>query len=280
MNYVRELRNVLREWLAHEQRKLARVRLKDAAGRLSRRVRRFGLLLKGGWDESRHPRASDGRFGDVAGEHGGGDQGEHGTGKPPGHARPIKALKAASRYRDPGRRRRVIAAVKVEGELSDAIGGHNLENSLPADVAYIQDASGAPVVGRENVRRFLHAREHAARLVSRHGTPAPAREAAERILALPCEFFEVKTLLTSPKHAVHMSKQARARKERWAEKYHAGFSVVAVDRRRGKKHSGHHGAYVSVGELAGTHRLEHMDKVDSFSAVLSAVCPSCKGGKR
>jgi hypothetical protein len=278
MNYARELRNVLREWLAHEQRKLSRHRLADAAARLSRRVRRFGILLRGGHDVSNEPRDPDGEWTSGGGGHGGQGTGKPASGKPARHERP-KALRAAGRYRDAGRRRRVIAAVKVEGQLADGVHGFNLPDSEPADVVYAEGADGKPITTRDGIKRTLLAREHAGRILSRQSSTKEARESAERLLSLPCEFLECKTLLTSRKHAVHMSKQAIDRKERWAQKYHAGFSVVAVDRRKGGKHSGHD-VHVSVGELAGTHRLEHMDKVDSFAAVLSAVCPSCKGGKR
>jgi hypothetical protein len=282
MDCIKETRNLLWVWLQHERKKLSRLRLADAAARLARRARRFDALLKGKRFDPSEPRDPDGRWteGGGGGGHGAGDgrgAGKPSSGKPARHERP-KALKAAARYRDLARRRKVIAAVKVEGELSDAIGGHNLEDSLPFDAVFMLDAAGKPVVGRENVRRFLRAREVAGRVLSRQGSSPDARRAAERVLSLPCEFFEVKTLLTSRRHAVHMSKQARARKERWAEKYHGGYSLVAVDRRRGSKRSPHE-IYVSPGELSGTHRLEHMRRADSFAHVLTMACPSCKEGR-
>src|SRR5262245_38764550 len=80
-------------------------------------------LLKEGWHEEDHPRASDGRFGTKPGEH-------TGTRKPPvPKVTPNKQHQAARRFRNVARRRRVVAAVKVEGELATAIGGINLPDS-------------------------------------------------------------------------------------------------------------------------------------------------------
>jgi hypothetical protein len=276
MNYVKELRNVLRTWLAHEQRKLARVRLKDAAGRLSRRVRRFGLLLKGGWDEARHPRASDGRFGDVAGEHGGGDQG--GSKPASGSKARPKSVSLLGRLRSPMRRRRVISALRSESDMAEATSAYNVPDSGAFDCIFLQDADGKAVTGRENVRRFLEARAHAARIVSRQGSTPEAKRAAERVLSLPAHGFELKTLLVSPKSEVRMGKKARERKWRYAERYGLTPHLVAVDKRRGSKHSGHT-VHVSVGELSPTHRLADMDKVADYGSLISAVCPECKRGK-
>ena len=189
---------------------------------------------------------------------------------------PSKQMRAAGRFVNVARRRRVVAAVKVEGELAEALHGYNLPDSEPADVVYAEDARGKRVTGREALRTVLAHRELAVKTLESPAATDEQRTAAEAQLALPCHFFEVKTLLVSSEGAVRMSKQARRRKERWRDRYGADFHVVAVDRRKGQKHSGHE-VHLAAGELAGTFRLDRMDRVDGFGAVLSAVCPSCAG---
>jgi hypothetical protein len=93
---------------------------------------------------------------------------------------------------------------------------------------------------------------------------------------LPFEAIEVKTLLVSARHSVHMSREARARKERWSAKYAAGFHVVALDRRKGRKHSGHE-VHLARGELSGTHHLRDMEKVSDLAGVLDRILPG-QGG--
>jgi hypothetical protein len=276
---AQEDRRLVKEALRLCQREQERLALRDAARQLARRAGTLQDLMRGKRFDPSEPRDPDGEWtSGGGGGHGNQGGGKPASGKPARHERP-KALRAAGRYRDAGRRRRVIAAVKVEGQLAEGVHGFNLPDSEPADVVYAEGADGKPITTRDGIRRTLLAREHAARILSRQSSTKEAKESAERLLSLPCEFLECKTLLTSRKSAVHMSKAAIERKLRWTQRYRAGFSVVAVDRRKGGKHSGHE-VHVSVGELGGTHRLEHMDKVNSFADVLSAVCPSCKGGKR
>lgn len=187
-----------------------------------------------------------------------------------------KPLAAARHFADVARRRRVIHAVKNEGEVAAAIGGHNLPDSEPADVVHIVDQTGTPITDRDGVRAALRQREAAAKtLVTGKGhTIGPSgglvasdRDAtdehkafAQAVLARPAHFFEVKTLLTSTTGAVRMSKKALARKERWMDRFHVSFSVVALDDRRGSKNSGHR-VYVAPHELGQTTRIEHMKPV-------------------
>ena len=275
----------MNNWLADKRRDLDRRRerlaLEWASLKLARWEKRLAAALKGEWHEEDHPRADDGRFGDKPGEHSG-EGGEQGQSAESGSARnrpaKPKSLRAAGRYRNAARRRRVIQAVRVEGQLSEAIGGYNLPDSEPADVIYAEDANGKPLTERQQVKDFLARREVAVRTLNSANASQEAKEAAERVLELPCHFVEVKTLLVSAKGAVHMSKAARRRKERWQNKYGASFSVVAVDRRRGRKHSGHE-VHLAVGELAGTFNLHQMDKMDSLANVLSALCPECGQGR-
>jgi hypothetical protein len=191
-----------------------------------------------------------------------------------------KPLKTAARFRDVARRRRVIAAVKVEGELADGIGGVNLPDSEPADVVYAEDARGKRISDPRQLRDYLRHREMLVRTAADPKRPAEVRaHAREGLEKMPLHFFECKTILVAKEGAVHMSKAALARKERWSRKYGAAFHVVAVDRRRGSKHSGHE-VHLAASELAGTFRLDKMDKVNSFSAVLGRVCPGCDGGQK
>lgn len=199
---------------------------------------------------------------------------EHYLATTPERAQP-KALTAASRYKDVARRRRVIHAVKNESELAAAIGGHNLPDSEPADVVHMIDAAGQPITDHQAIKTALRQREEAVTALKTGRMPSggelgqQAREAYEARLALPAHFFEVKTLLTSKNDAVHMNAKALKRKERWMDRYAVSFSVVAIDDRRGQKHSGNR-VYIAPHELGGTTRLAHMKPVE-MADVLKAV---------
>lgn len=205
-----------------------------------------------------------------------------GTPRPAKHPLPkpagkSKAMRQAHRYKEVFRQRRVAHAIRVEGELAAGIGGVNLPDSEPADVVLAVDAAGKRLTTPEQVRDFLRHRETAVQIVERKGPygpggvvgePSPEMVAvAEAQLALPCHFFEVKTLLVSPEGAVHINADALRRKERWMARYGAPFHVVAVDDRRGGKHSGHR-VHIAGYETAKTFRLEYMKRADSMGAVL------------
>jgi len=279
-------------WLVSERRRLDRRRerlaLEWAALKLTRLEKRLEAALKGedaSGHEHKPPGPGGGQFTGPGDSGGGGtatadeDEGSAKPARPATttHERP-KQLRAAGRYRNPARRRRVIAAVKVEAEVARGVEGFNLPDSEPADVVVARDADGKPITTQDGIARVLAQRALAVRVLARRNADPRDREQAERLLALPCHFVEVKTLLVSRNGAVHMSKPARKRKERWQDKYGATFHVVAVDRRRGGKHSGHE-VHVAAGELAGTFRLQHMDKVGSFGDVLGAICPECRQGE-
>ncbi|HEY1191542.1 MAG TPA: hypothetical protein VGE74_28175, partial [Gemmata sp.] len=184
---------------------------------------------------------------------------------------------AAQKVVSVAHRRRVIAALKSEAELSTAIQGHNLPDSEPADVVHILDPEGKPVTDPEHVRKTLRQRAQAVEALrsgAYPGTGAPltaeARAGFEKVMAQPAHFFEVKTLLTSPRDVVRMSKKAMARKERWVAKYGITFHTVAIDQRQGSKHSGHR-VYVIPNAFSGTVRLDQMQKAPDMAAVLKAV---------
>lgn len=181
---------------------------------------------------------------------------------------PSKQLKAAMGYKDVARRRRIIKAVRNEGELADAIGGYNLPDSEPADVVHILDAVGKPIRDRMVVKHVLAMREHVVKELRRRNLDPDRRRVLEHVLAQQqVHFFEVKTLLTSPKGTVHISAKAMKRKVRWADRYHASFHQVAFDDRRGSKHSGHR-VHVVVNGLGGTVHLKDMTRAASAAAVL------------
>ena len=202
-----------------------------------------------------------------------------------------KHLEAATKFHDVARRRRIVAALKTEAEVAEAVGGFNEPDSRPADVLYVEDADGNRVTDPERVKNALKVREASVKLlktgkvhkVGDNGRVVATdqdadegyRSAAEAILARRCEAFEVKTLLTSAKHAVYMNPAAKRRKELYAKRHMVNFSVVAVDKRRGGKHSGH-GVYVApyadVSKSAsGTVKLDQMKKVDSLAGVMGAL---------
>jgi hypothetical protein len=181
-----------------------------------------------------------------------------------------KASRVAGRYRNEARRRRVLAGLKREEELAGAIGGINLPDSEPADVVYAEDARGQRVTSPLGLREVMRQRARAVQVYNDPQADAKRLEVAGRILSLRFDFFEVKTLLVAEASAVHMSAVAQKRKRRWQEKYGALFHLVAVDDRRGRKHSGHR-VHVSSGTIAGTVRLARMDRVGSMADVLGAV---------
>src|SRR5262249_29617400 len=155
--------------------------------------------------------------------------------------------KHAARYKDQARRRRVLAAFRSEAELAASIQAVQLPDSEPADVVYAEDANGKPIEDAETIKHILRLRKIAVAELNA-GVSERRRLELERFLSQPVHFLEVKSLQTASEDAVHMSREARARKERWIDRYAVPFSVVAIDRRRGSKHSGHE-VYVSPGEL-------------------------------
>jgi hypothetical protein len=190
---------------------------------------------------------------------------------------PTKETRAARQFRDVARRRRVIKAVKNEGELSRAIQGANLPDSEPADVVQMSDPNGRPITDPAHVKEALRRREWAVKRLKQPDVSDADREQCRRILASPCAFVELKTLLTAKGNAVHMSKGAQARKARWMKKYAATFHTVALDDRRGKKFSGNR-CYVVHG-FASTVRLDQMSKVDGLAAVRSHIEGKADEGK-
>jgi hypothetical protein len=207
----------------------------DAAG--------WAAALLEGWDESKHPRGQPDNAGEFASAPGGGG-GK--PGKPAGRSgkpRPLTATKSGgrmARFRDAGRRRRVIAAFRSEAELADGVGGRQLPDSEAADVLLLLDARGQAVTDPEGLKRALRQREEAVRQLRRLPEGDPRRADYARVLEAPLLAFECKTLLTQAgPGSIHMSGPAVARKRRFESRYAATWGTVAMDKRRGSKHSGH-----------------------------------------
>jgi hypothetical protein len=238
------------------------------------------LILKAAeWHEEDHPRASDGRFGDKPGVHGGAGGAAATAARPrTSKARAAKRVAKLDRFTNAAVRRKVLHGLRNEKQLSDAIDGHNLPDSEPADVAFGVTPEGELLTHPGATREFLARREAAVKLlrdVEAHGGArqfhsASALEAirkAEEVVAAPLHFFEVKSLVTQKgAGAVHMSAKARRRKEAWEERYAAPFHTVAFDDRRGHKHSGHR-LYYRRG--VGSVRLSAMEKVADFDELMA-----------
>jgi hypothetical protein len=210
----------------------------------------------------------------------------------PGPRRPAATpdLPAAARVVSVARRRRALHALRNEARVADAVGGHHLPDSEPADVVYAADAAGKPIADPTEVRRLLRRRAYAVAALKADTNPvtgaplaADARAAYERFLAQPVHLFEVKTLLVSPHHKVRITRQALARKIAWAEKYAVPFHLVALDDRRGAKRSGNRLYFVRNG-LAGTVRFDQMRPVRSMADLLRLATapadldPTARGG--
>jgi hypothetical protein len=271
MDYLREARGVLKAWVRHERAKLRQLSLAAAADRLARRVRRLEALFRG--FDPNEPRDESGRWTTGGGGgHGGADQGEGRQRQrhpmPPRERE--KRFRMAKRYRSPAVRRLVLAGVAREGQVAAAVRGVNLLDSEPADVVVARDANGEAVSTVEGVRKVMAQREHAVKVLRSKQSTAEQKAAAEKVLGQVFELIEVKTILRSPRNAVRMTSAAKRRKERWRERFGAEFHVVALDDRRGKRHTGHR-VYVAAATLAGHLPLSRMDRVDSLADVLGFI---------
>ncbi len=236
-------------------------------------------ILQTKWAEADHPRADDGRFGEGAGEHSGeskpgGKPKPHGDssgdgGKPRRQPKPqTKQVARLNRFRAAAIKHRVRKGLRNEGELSQAIDGHNLPDSEPADVVTLVNPGGEVITNPEQIKKHLVTREHAVRKLADKDTPPEYKATLkEWIDGHELHFYEVKTLVTqSGSGAIHMSPAAVKRKKRWEKKYQAPFSTVAMDDRKGKKHSGNR-LYYKAG--VGSSKLADMTPVKSFEEIVA-----------
>lgn len=230
----------------------------------------FGQVVREGFDPS-EPRDDSGRWTAGAGGDGGAgpDDPEPTAAKAAPTPKPKpKHVARLNRYRQPAVRRRVLHGLRNEGELARAVDGHNLPDSEPADVVQTVSASGELLTDHQQVRDALNHREVAVQTLRRRGASDEAKEAARRVLAQPCVFFEVKTLIVQAAGKIHMSTKAVARKLRWEKRYGAKFVTVAVDDRKGKKHSGNR-LYFRAG--VGSVKLADMEPMRDFNHILDKV---------
>jgi hypothetical protein len=228
------------------------------------------LVRKAAWHEEEHPRGQPGNAGQFAekpGGRGGGRANHPGGDRRARPGLPPKWVGRVSRFRNVARRRRVLAALRSEAELAEAVDGYNLEDSLPADVMVAVGPGGELLQSKEAVHAFLKTRAEAvARLkADPHG---PFAVEYRRVAEAPMALVEVKTLLTAARGEVHMSAKALRRKRAWEAKYNARFVLAVKDARKGRKHSGHSWHYLP--SLKPTTRLEEMERVD-FGTIYSRL---------
>jgi hypothetical protein len=179
-----------------------------------------------------------------------------------------KQVERLQRFTSPARRRRVLKALRSEAELAQALGALGLPDSEPSDVVFLVGPGGEVVTDYQTVRSFLRLREDAVRRAAKM-TPEEVRAAGlDAVLNAPLYFFEVKTLITSRRDRVYMSKHARGRKAGWERRHSAPFYTVVVDARKGQKYSGHP-AYVARG--ARSFRLADMVPVATLADVLGEL---------
>lgn len=189
-----------------------------------------------------------------------------------------KSIKGVGGVVDIARSRRIKAAHKREKELADAIGGFNLLDSEPADVAYMPEVdAGGRRTGKGisyTSALFRQQLSRRAKMVERmkdESVPQADRDAIQKLLEQdqPLVFFEVKTLLKSKRDEVRINPAALKAKEAWSEKYHALFHVVIVDDRKGKKHSGHRVHVQPQDQTVGkVHKLAGSTKLPTMGDVL------------
>jgi hypothetical protein len=194
--------------------------------------------------------------------------------RPWGRGKPVARLE---RYTSLAVCRKVLHGLRNKGELAVALDVHNLPDSESADVVLLADPQGEIIADPQRVKDHLRRREAAVDLLRRWarepGNGPNAWALYEKARALvegyTLHFFEVKTLVTQAgAGAVHMSDNARLRKERWEELYAAPFHTVAFDDRRGHKHSGHR-RYYRRG--VGSVKLSAMERVADFSDLLGKL---------
>jgi hypothetical protein len=179
-----------------------------------------------------------------------------------------KRVARLERFTSPAVRRRILHALRNEGQLADAVGGLNLPDSEPADVVVLVTPGGEMVTNRDTVLSHLRQREDALKRLAR----APGGPQAEQLRAWlqghALRFLEVKSLLTTARDSVRMSAGAVARKKRWERRYGARFSTVIMDDRRGKKHSGSRlHFYGGVGNI----KLADAEAVADFNGIADKI---------
>ncbi|HEY7311886.1 MAG TPA: hypothetical protein VH643_21155 [Gemmataceae bacterium] len=232
------------------------------------------------FDASKHPRGGDTHYPGRFSEGWGGRHNSH---------RAVKAKYVAklSRYRDPAIRRRIAHALANEARLAQAIGGFNVPDSWPADVMIVIGADGKLLSADPNFKskEFLNRREQAID-IQKNGLKWPDErgrrlswleeitegeairqvrkreaDALREALRATVVFVEVKTLWTSAKDEIHMSRKATKRKTNWEKRYNATFHTVTFDDRKGKKHSGNR-LYYKPG--VGSAKLSAMTAAPTF----------------
>jgi hypothetical protein len=179
-----------------------------------------------------------------------------------------KHVTKLSRFRDQARRRRVLHALRNEGELSRAIDGINLPDSEAADCVLLVNPGGEMVTNPQTLTRHLRQREDVVRRLAQDPGGPQAEALRSWLDGHRLHFIEVKTMLVQAAGVIRMSADAVRRKRAWEARYGARFATVVFDDRRGRKRRGgrlyYHG---DVGNL----RLDALRALDDFPGVLQAI---------
>jgi hypothetical protein len=181
---------------------------------------------------------------------------------------PPKSVRRLMRFTSAAVRRRVLHGLRNELQLAEALGGLNLPDSEAADVVLIVGPAGELVTDHKAVLSFLRVREDAVRRAAKM-TPEEVQAAGlGAVLSAPLYLLECKTLITSARGQVRVSRHARGRKRAWARRYAAPFGTVIFDDRRGAKYSGNRLYYRPD---VGTTSLSRAFPVGSFGDLAGEI---------
>lgn len=182
-----------------------------------------------------------------------------------------KAMRAAAKFTNPARRRRVIMAINSEKELAQGIGGHHLRDSEPADVIYLHDPLGNPITDPRHLKQALAVRAAAvARLKDPLLQDVHRKFLTDMLARQQAHAFEVKSLFTNKRGIVQMNQKAQAAKKTWSEKHGIPVHVAVLDRRVGNKFSGNK-YYVAPNSISPTTNIANAKKVANVGEVLKTV---------
>jgi hypothetical protein len=179
-----------------------------------------------------------------------------------------KVVERLQRFTSAAVRRRVLHGLRNERLLAEALGALNLPDSEAADVVLVVGPTGELVTDHKAVLSFLRVREDAVRRASRMTPEERTAAGLDAVLSAPVHFFEVKTLRTSARNRIQMSRHAAGRKRGWERRFAGTFWTVIMDDRKGAKYSGNR-LYLRKG--VGNTALSQAAPVGDFSDLLGEV---------
>jgi hypothetical protein len=179
-----------------------------------------------------------------------------------------KQVRRLLRFTSAAVRRRVLHGLRNELQLAQALGALNLPDSEAADVVFLVGPGGEVITDHKAVLSALRVREDAVRRAK--GLTPEQRTAAglDAVLSTPLHLFEVKTLITSARDRIQMSRFATGRKRGWARRFGGTFWTVIMDDRKGAKYSGNR-LYLRKG--VGNTALSQATSVGDFSDLIGEV---------